>query len=130
MGQNWIIVNTSKKEYIDPTELEFGIVKLWEICAGDVCRVLPWLLAKKFPDPSGLLPWDKKKKKFISNPWAGRWAGDRIVLVGDSDEFYGEVLDTYREIGRKIVDDFNAFMGDKRLGSEDIWWSYLSEIKK
>lgn len=75
MGQYWKPVNLDKREFIDPHKLDCGL-KLWEQIANPgVGRALVVLLAV-MPKPRG--GGDLKQ-----NPFIGRWAGDRVVLVGD-----------------------------------------------
>jgi len=106
MGQYFLIVNLDKKEYIRPK-----LLKLWEICANNEVRMLPYLLATNNPDGTGIiksynLPPDEAKRKceeesgrecevvYHSKEWGytlvepklkyfGRWCGDRIAVVGD-----------------------------------------------
>ena len=41
----------------------------------------------------------------------GRWAGDRVGLVGDYDESnLWDDLDTYRNISRQVVEAWNQFI--------------------
>src|SRR5207248_2065977 len=42
---------------------------------------------------------------------AGRWAGDRVALVGDYDSsrLWGE-LDSFRNISREVVETWNDFI--------------------
>ena len=45
------------------------------------------------------------------SPIAGRWAGDRIALVGDYDSssLWNE-LPAFRNITRQVVEEWNAFI--------------------
>lgn len=77
MGQYWKAVNLDKKEFIHPHELGSGL-KLWEIIANGEAGVgvALCILLADMPEPRGggdLQP----------NPFIGRWAGDRVALVGD-----------------------------------------------
>ncbi|MEM0112968.1 MAG: hypothetical protein QW253_00015 [Metallosphaera sp.] len=111
MGQYFILVNLDKKEYV-----ETNILKLWEWCANNEARLLPWLLAKGPQSGTELCNFDPEMQKateiylnskdkeertkaletinkIASTPigrgyfsTCGRWSGDRIVLVGDYDE--------------------------------------------
>lgn len=75
MGQYWKPVNLDKREFIDPHRLGCGL-KLWEQIANpEVGRALVILLA--------VMPERRGGGDLQSNPFIGRWAGDRVVLVGD-----------------------------------------------
>lgn len=102
MGQYFVIVNLDKKECIHPHSMSCG-AKLWEICANNICRVLPFLLRQSNEGGGGDIQKDYKH--------AGRWANDRIVVVGDYDEskLYEEAS-TYRDIGKEIRAEFNDFI--------------------
>lgn len=79
MGQYWIPVNLDKQEFIAPHKLGSGL-KLWEMLAADgVGRALVVLLAA-MPTPRG-------GGDFAEGYDAvGRWAGDRIAIIGDYAE--------------------------------------------
>lgn len=74
MGQYWIPVNLDKKEYIEPHKLACGL-KLWEQLANEGVG----LLDIDVPEARGGGDLDP-------NPIIGRWAGDRIAIVGDYAE--------------------------------------------
>lgn len=79
MGQYWLPVNLDKKEYIHAHGLGDGL-KLCEFgySAGGVMTALAMLLS---PAPGrGGGDWH------VDSPLIGRWAGDRIVFVGDYAE--------------------------------------------
>jgi len=105
MGQYWIPVNLDKKEFIDPHVLGSGL-KLWEQLAShpSVGAALV-ILCAAMPEPRGGgdfdldANWHGPERTFpefnaspgpmpkdytaISAQTIGRWAGDRIALVGD-----------------------------------------------
>lgn len=85
MGQYWLPVNLDKKEFIHPHELGTGL-KLWEQLAngdGGVGAALI-ILCAAMPEPRGGGDLDAHDGTVV-----GRWAGDRIALVGD----YAETAD-------------------------------------
>ncbi len=111
MGQYFVIANLDKKEYIEPR-----LKGLWEICANNDCRILPYLLATNNQDSTGLMvvvdgkPEDalrklgKDKYEVVRYneeanytllkrrlKYFGRWCGDRIAVVGD----YADKADNY-----------------------------------
>lgn len=82
MGQYHYTVNLTKREYLDPHKLGDGL-KLVEQCGhspGGINDALHLLLAASNGRGGG---------DFEPCEWVGRWAGDRIAVVGD----YGEDKD-------------------------------------
>ena len=77
MGQHFYIVNLDRREYLDPLNLGGGM-KLWEIAANPCLNVLAFLLRQSSGGGGG-----DTQKPYVH---AGRWAGDRIAIVGDYDE--------------------------------------------
>lgn len=81
MGQYWKPVNLDKREFIDPHKLGCGL-KLWEQIANfggpGVGTALTILLAA--------MPEKRGGGDLQSNPFIGRWVGDRVALVGDYSE--------------------------------------------
>lgn len=107
IGQYFKIVNTSKKEYIDPANLDEGL-KLWQICTGEVPRLLPYLLCQPVGQQiTGRVP---------ESEYAGRWAGDEIVTVGQDCEsgLYMAVEEdnAFTEISTAVRDEFNEWVAD------------------
>lgn len=81
MGQYWIPINLDKKEFIHPHKLGSGL-KLWEQLAnnpGTGAALVLLCAAQREPRGGGDLAPDGKGM-------IGRWAGDRIALVGDYAE--------------------------------------------
>ena len=103
MGQYFILANLDKKEYINPHNLGGGL-KFWEWCANNPARVVPFLLRKSSEGGGGDIQFESKV--------AGRWAGDRIVLIGDYDKskLYDRVSKTFKEISKLVRPDFNKFI--------------------
>ena len=138
MGQYFILVNLDKGEYIKV----LGALKLWEWCANNHARLAVWLLAKGPQDGTTLLIHDPKFREAeevffnskdevekmrafeIINEEAskpigqgyfktcGRWAGDRVVLIGDYDEsgLYHRALRKFKDITEEVVREFNEFI--------------------
>lgn len=130
MGQYWKAVNLDKKEYINPYRLDSG-AKLWEQLANGVGDALI-ILCAAMPEHRGggdldlLENWHGTERTFpehnlgpgpmpntypgIASRTIGRWAGDRIALVGDyakagdlprkykADKIYEECPGTYKDI--------------------------------
>ena len=103
MGQYFLIVNLDKKEYLHPHKLGHGL-KLWEICANSCLNVLGFLLRQSNETGGGDIRRDYTN--------AGRWSGNRIVVIGDYDksEQYQTVENTFKEISSEIRKDWNDFI--------------------
>ena len=76
MGQYWHVVNLDKKEVLHPHDLDQGLKFLEFAPGGAVMFALATLVAA--PESMGAGGGDAER-----NEWTGRWAGDRIVIVGD-----------------------------------------------
>lgn len=76
MGQYWIPVNLTKKQFVHPHKLGSGL-KLWEMLANTpgVGAALI-ILTAAMPEPRG-------GGDLNQDPIIGSWAGDRIVIIGD-----------------------------------------------
>lgn len=104
MGQYWYVVNLDKKEYVHPHQLGSGL-KLWEQLANNpgsgealviLCAAMPeargggdldldanWHGPERTGGPEGPVISEYNE---IARRTIGRWAGDRIALVGDYAE--------------------------------------------
>jgi hypothetical protein len=80
MGQYFKIVNEDKKEVINAWDLG-GVAKFWEWLYNTQARVFVWLLRKSDGDGGGDIHTDERAQYQT----LGRWAGDRITLIGDYD---------------------------------------------
>lgn len=119
MGQDCAICHESKHEYIDPWAASSG-TKLWEICMNDVAELLPYLLAQGSNGSGGdsRIRYEdfRRENGTLDDAFAncGRWAGDRITVVGDYDEsgLYHEARDSheYTEITAEIREEVLAFL--------------------
>lgn len=84
MGQYWKVVNLDKREFVYPHKLGAG-PKLWEQLAnspGTGAAMI--ILCAAMPHPRG--GGDLKMDDDIARRTIGRWAGDRVCLVGDYAE--------------------------------------------
>jgi hypothetical protein len=84
MGQYWKVVNLDRREYIHPHKLGAGL-KLWEQVAnhpGTGAALL--ILCAAMPEPRG--GGDLNPLPSLNEQVIGRWAGDRIALIGDYAE--------------------------------------------
>ena len=100
MGQYHYTVNLDKREYLHPYKLGDGLKLLEQVgtSPGGVNDALHLLLAACCGDGG------RGGGDFVSGrEWVGRWAGDRIGVIGDyaeSDDIPGcDAKEIYREVG-------------------------------
>lgn len=98
MGQYWKIANLDKKEILCAHDFDQGLKFLEWAPGGRMTYVLATLLAA--PESMGSGGGDADRCE-----WTGRWAGDRIVVVGDYAEgpheaVYGD--ESYTQIVPRI----------------------------
>jgi hypothetical protein len=81
MGQYWKVVNLDKREFIHPHKLGSGL-KLWEqIANAPGIGAALIILCAAMPEYRG--GGDLKLDDDVARRTIGRWAGDRVCLVGD-----------------------------------------------
>jgi len=80
MGQYWVAVNLDKKEKIDARKLGCGL-KLWEQVANQNPGAALIILCAALREERG--GGDLSLDSSVAKRTIGRWAGDRIALVGD-----------------------------------------------
>lgn len=102
MGQYFKAVNIDKQEYVCPYCMgELG--KLWEWTAGRHGAVFTLLLRKSDGGGGG----DYNGYATI----VGRWAGDRVMLVGDYDSSrLWDRLPQFRNVSKELVEAWNEFI--------------------
>jgi len=108
MGQYFRLINYDKKEYVDPWKIG-GLAKLFEWCANRQAGVIPFLLRKSSEGGGGDIQKDYRT--------SGRWADDRIALVGDYDATgdYDRAEKEFRPIHNELRRDYNDFVGIDEL---------------
>jgi hypothetical protein len=137
MGQYFKAVNLDKHEYVCPWCIG-GLAKLWEWAANPWGAIFVMLLRKSNAGgggdygagptqaihldansgPETMLEMIRAGVAREGQPFSapvdstvGRWAGDRVALVGDYDESkLWDELPSYRNISAEVVRDWNAFM--------------------
>ena len=80
MGQYFKLVNLDKKEVVNAWDTGGG-AKFWEWLYNIQARVLIWLLRQSDSDGGGDIP-EAERARYTT---LGRWAGDRVTLIGDYD---------------------------------------------
>ena len=117
MGQYYLVVNKTKKEFLDPHSFGHG-AKLMEFVSDDkgMLQALAILLA----DGNGRGGGDLSS----NNPLIGSWSGDEITIVGDyaDNGLYNIADETYEDIS---VDSYCLLL-------EDHWFKqeFESEIRE
>jgi hypothetical protein len=96
MGIEYIIVNHDKEEILDFDRLGFG-TKIGAITSQPITYFLSWLLIN--PEGFGDQP----------PPMIGRWAGDRIEIVGDEGEGYERQTRIRKQFTDIAVEAIKAF---------------------
>lgn len=108
MGQYFYIVNEDKQEFLHPHKLGSGL-KFWEILANrtPTCA-LGFMLFKSSP-----AEYDNHAGTHVPYKHLGRWAGDRITIVGDYDDskLYNKAEESFTDISDEVRDEFNTFIG-------------------
>jgi hypothetical protein len=111
MGQYFMPVNTTKKEYIRFWDIG-GLAKLWEWCVNPEAGIFPYLLRKSNEGGGGDVHLDNPR-------YAGRWAGDEVYLIGDYDhnKLYEKAIVEYRNISHELAEEYNRFVeiDDRKL---------------
>jgi hypothetical protein len=104
MGQYYMLINYSKKEFVDPWKIGGG-AKLWEWCANyQEAGIIPFLLRKSNEGGGGDI-----KKAYKT---AGHWAKDKIALVGDYDLSgdWDMGKKNFTDISEAVKKDFQHFI--------------------
>src|SRR3954470_1511544 len=101
MGQYYMMINKTKKEYI----------RLWDLGGSGTC--IDWSLART----AGIFPYTLKKISRgdgedigLKNPkYAGRWAGDEVYLVDDYDKskHYATAQSAYHNISKELAAEYD-----------------------
>lgn len=141
MGQYFKAANLDKREFVCPWCINGG-AKLWEWAANPQGAIFTLLLRQSDAvgggdvnqepilielDSDGRSETGQTLSEIIAEGFGregallklppesvvGRWAGDRVVLIGDYDSsgLYGEV-DKFTNISEAVVRDWNQFIGD------------------
>ena len=111
MGQYYLLVNVSKKEYIDPHKIHEG-AKFYELVSGSSMGVLLLFLLHKSDAIAYGDVEDPQNYKYL-----GHWSGDEVYLVGDYDssQLYTYAKAKFRDITADVVEEYNRFMNGERL---------------
>jgi hypothetical protein len=112
MGQYHLLVNSDKKEYINPRDLGFGAKQLEHIgFLGDLPLVQYLLTTCSRARGFGDFSLTEYNEAFL-----GRWAGDRVFVLGDYTE-QGDV---------PKVRSAHTFW--KKIHAKESEWTNISEL--
>jgi len=160
MGQYWRPVNLDRREYVEPFKLGAG-TKLWEQLAGyPGTGTALVVLTAAMPEPRGSgdfdinRNWHGSERKFpehgvcpgpmpkdypaIAKRTIGRWAGDRIAIIGDyaedgdlPSEFHANSIYEDCDNGKwkDVTDDVAAVIEHELKGRfvGDNWREFIQE---
>lgn len=105
MGQYFKIANLDKREFIRTWDINYG-AKFLEILWNNVARLIPYLLRRSDEGGGGDID------NFEGLEYCGRWACDRIVIIGDYDSsnLYDEIEEGngWKNISNEVVKEFNS----------------------
>jgi hypothetical protein len=122
MGQYFKAVNLDKEEVVCPWCMG-GVAKLWEWAVNPWGAVFTLLLRKSDGSGGGDFfgyrgGFDEGSPLPGEHTVVGRWAGDRVVLVGDYDSsglFEKSETKSYRNISKELVEVWNDFIEIPRM---------------
>lgn len=121
MGQYWKVVNLTKREFIHPHRLGSGL-KLWEIIANEPVGQALLILTAAMPEARG--GGDLDSTHVDGEKVVGRWAGDRIAIVGD----YAEDDDLSNDYGDPPASVIYSLCSEEKYLKEDSEFAKL--VKK
>jgi len=113
VGQYFMLINEDRKEFVCP-HCAGGLAKLFEWCANPQAGLLPYLLRRSTQTGGGDI-------QDVSSEFAGRWAGQRVCLVGDYDAsgLYKKAQEEFTNITPGLCREYNQFMDSPELRLSD-----------
>lgn len=114
MGEYYILVNFSKKEFVDAFDQGGGKLGEWCVNKG-AAHLMPFLMAKYGASVvQHTIKMDRKEVTVEKERWyAGSWAGDTVMLVKDYDEeVYQTVRKQFTDITDAVVQEFNLYLDE------------------
>lgn len=99
MGQYYLVVNKTKKQYLRPHNLNDG-AKFMELVGGTTPQVMAFLMVQSDGEGGG----DGNRQLSLR----GSWAGDNITIVGDYDSsnLYSDAREDYENISLEALEQF------------------------
>lgn len=92
MGEYFVLVNEDRREYVCP------------YCLGHLGKLQEWPVGEVVPFLISIA------HRGYSPEFGGRWAGERIALVGDATQAvqYGHIHEAYRNISLDLAAEMSA----------------------
>ena len=118
MGQYFTIANLDKKEFVKTWDINCG-AKFYEILCNNIARLVPYLLRKSDEYGGG----DIRNSESLG--YCGRWACDKIVIIGDYDSsgLYDQISEKngWKNISVPLAEEFNSVIDfdDYRIKFKD-----------
>ena len=108
MGQYFLVVNTTKREFLHPHKFGDGF-KLMEFGCSSLGTMTALALLLRQSSETGGGDWTPEHYGG-ENELVGSWVGDSLVIVGDYDEsgLFDTALNDYRDISSRIFDAFKV----------------------
>ena len=129
MGQYYRMINLDKKEVFFIGALNGA--KLGEICDNNSMGLVGLLLRQSTKFGGGDYTLDKKDIfDYNKNALVGRWAGDRVTLIGDYDnsKIYDE-SNRYKDITRHLIKFWNkTTIEEEQYEENEFGWLKKSPI--
>lgn len=132
MGQYYIPVNVTKRQFIDPHRFGDGLKEI-EMLTGVTPKALAVLLFRSNEGGGGDLyshPYSDAERKGLK-ALVGSWAGDNIVIVGDYDTayphgpgfdgLYREARETFKDISADVL---KVLIKEEAIDDAVIVWAH------
>lgn len=115
MGQYFMVVNTTKEEYLHPHDFGSGL-KFMEFTS-DQMSVMTGLAHLLAQSSDGGLGDDPEI--------TGRWIGDNILIVGDYDDsgLYDKAYESYQNISQRVIQKMCKHSFVKEVVEQRTRWS-------
>lgn len=103
MGQYFKLINLDKKEQVIPWSIKC-VAKFYEWVYGEHLKLLAYLLRKSDELGGGDIITDNLKEL----KYCGRWAGDRVLLIGDYDSSkLWSKTENYVDISKELKEEYD-----------------------
>ncbi|MGI9255065.1 MAG: hypothetical protein ACR2J8_15080 [Thermomicrobiales bacterium] len=117
MGQYFLIINETKREYLHPHKLGSGL-KFYEMLYGPIGNALLMLTRRSNEGGGGDISDATAYYEESRDAIIGRWAGDKISVIGDYDasDLYAIAQRQYTDISDRVRIVWNKLLVDDQYG--------------